>query len=62
MASAHVSVPKHHLLVLAATHAVHSVGSGLGAGVGGTHVVAQLVFVSVPDPAVHVLVAGSLHV
>ena len=35
---------------------------GVGAGVGGTHVLAQLAFVSRPDPAVHVLVAGSLHV
>ena len=34
----------------------------IGADVGGTHVVAQLAFVSVPDPATHVLVAGSLHV
>jgi hypothetical protein len=35
---------------------------GAGGGVGGTHVVAQLVLFSAPDPAVHVLVAGSLHV
>jgi hypothetical protein len=33
----------------------------IGAGVG-THVVAQPVFVSGPDPAVHVLVAASVHV
>jgi hypothetical protein len=54
----HVSVLKHHLLVLTATHAVHPVGTGAG----GTHVVAQLVFVSWPDPALHVLVALSVHV
>ena len=30
--------------------------------IGGTHVVAQLVFDSVPDPATHVLVVGSVHV
>ena len=34
----------------------------VGVGVGGTHVVAQLVFDSWPDPAVHVLVFGSVHV
>ena len=38
------------------------VGEGVGTGVGALHVAAQLVFVSVPDPAVHVLVAGSVHV
>jgi hypothetical protein len=32
---------------------------GVGGGVGGTHVVAQLVFVSGPDPAVPELVFGS---
>jgi hypothetical protein len=42
------------MLVLAAMHAVHPVG--------GTHVAAQPACVSVPDPAVHVLVAGSVHV
>jgi hypothetical protein len=31
-------------------------------GAGGTHVVVQLVFDSVPDPGEHTLVAGSLHV
>jgi hypothetical protein len=31
-------------------------------GAGGTHDSAQLVFDSVPDPAVHVFVAGSVHV
>ena len=46
------------MLVLAATHAVHPVG----AGVGGTHSVLHSACVSGPDPAVHVLVAGSLHV
>jgi hypothetical protein len=35
---------------------------GAGAGVGGTHVAVQFAFVSVPDPAVHVLVVGSVHV
>jgi hypothetical protein len=35
---------------------------GVGAGGGGTHVVAQLVFVSWPDPALHVLVALSVYV
>ena len=55
VAGTHVLEAKHHLLVLTATHAVHPVGSG-------THVVAQLVFVSVPDPAVHVFLAGSVHV
>jgi hypothetical protein len=34
----------------------------VGAGVGGTHVVAQPACVSVPDPAVHMLVVGSVHV
>ena len=50
-------------------HAVHPVDGGLGGGaggvgtgVGGTHVAAQPACVSVPDPAVHVFVAGSLHV
>jgi hypothetical protein len=35
----------------------------IGAGVGGTHVVAQLVFVCVPVAGtwVHVCVAGSVH-
>jgi hypothetical protein len=35
---------------------------GGGAGVGGTHVVAQPACVSVPDPATHMLVALSVHV
>jgi hypothetical protein len=30
--------------------------------IAGLHVEAQFAFVSVPEPAVHVLVAGSVHV
>jgi hypothetical protein len=34
----------------------------ISAGVGGTHVAAQPACVSWPDPATHVLLAGSVHV
>ena len=41
---------------------VGGIGGGVGGGVGGTHIAVHFACFCVPDPAVHVLVFGSVHV